>query len=109
MTDLSQYKTLIDARLQELGTRMQEIEAELDHEKTRDLNDQAIDLEDDEVLEGVGLAAQRETQLLQAALNRIAQGTYGVCAKCGDPISEERLKAVLYAPLCRNCASSAMR
>jgi RNA polymerase-binding protein DksA len=37
---------------------------------------------------------------IDAALGRIEKGTYGVCAGCGKPISEERLEAVPYATLC---------
>ncbi len=34
------------------------------------------------------------------ALDRIAGGTYGICAACGRPIGEERLHAVPWARLC---------
>ncbi len=37
---------------------------------------------------------------IEAALARIDDGTYGVCAACGGPIGEERLEAVPYATLC---------
>ena len=37
---------------------------------------------------------------IDAALERIANGTYGTCAVCGRPIGEERLEAVPYAKLC---------
>ena len=70
-----------------------------------DFEDQAIDLEDDEVLEGIGRANAQEVRLLQNALKRIADGSYGICGKCGDPISPARLDAVPYAMICRNCAA----
>ena len=35
-----------------------------------------------------------------AALDRIEEGTYGLCSACGRPIGEERLEAVPYATLC---------
>jgi DnaK suppressor protein len=37
---------------------------------------------------------------IDAALERIENGTYGICAVCGRPIGEERLEAVPYAKLC---------
>jgi RNA polymerase-binding protein DksA len=37
---------------------------------------------------------------IDAALDRIEKGTYGICAVCGRPIGEERLEAVPYAKLC---------
>tara|TARA_R110002094_G_scaffold5874_2_gene14832 strand:- start:6583 stop:6909 length:327 start_codon:yes stop_codon:yes gene_type:complete len=105
MPDLSHYADLISARLHELGARMHEIDHELGEPKSPDLNEQAIDIEDDEVLESLGAVAQKEISLLKLALERIKDGTYGICKKCEDPISEERLKAVLYAPLCKRCAA----
>ena len=109
MTDHDTYAKLIDARLSELRTRMSEIESELDHPLSKDLGEQAVDLEDDEVLEGVGLAAQREAALLQQARARIADGTYGICQTCGEAISDARLRAVLHAMVCRNCAQAAAK
>ncbi|NNE54107.1 MAG: TraR/DksA family transcriptional regulator [Sulfitobacter sp.] len=105
MTDTAHFRKVIQNRLEELGVRMHDIDEELGHQKTRDLSDQAIDLEDDEVLEGLGQAAEREVDLLKRALARIEDGTYGICLSCGDEISKERLEAVPYAPLCRNCVS----
>jgi DnaK suppressor protein len=37
---------------------------------------------------------------IDEALERISAGTYGLCAKCGGAIPEERLTAVPYATLC---------
>jgi RNA polymerase-binding protein DksA len=37
---------------------------------------------------------------IEAALERIDTGTYGLCATCGRPIDSERLEAVPYATLC---------
>lgn len=47
-----------------------------------------------------------QSQLLadvEAALNRIENGTYGDCAGCGQPIAEERLEALPQAPYCVDC------
>lgn len=37
---------------------------------------------------------------IDAALARIEDGSYGVCARCGKPIGEERLEARPWATLC---------
>ena len=37
---------------------------------------------------------------IDAALGRLADGSYGLCSVCGRPIGEERLEAVPYATLC---------
>lgn len=38
------------------------------------------------------------------ALERIERGEYGICQQCDAKISEERLKALPYTPLCVTCA-----
>ncbi len=42
---------------------------------------------------------------VEAARERMAAGTYGVCMGCGRPIPPERLEAVPYATLCVDCQS----
>jgi len=37
------------------------------------------------------------------ALDRLDQGTYGVCESCGLEIAEERLQAMPFTRLCRDC------
>src|SRR5262245_53288560 len=41
---------------------------------------------------------------VNAALQRIDDGSFGNCTSCRTPISEERLKAIPYAALCVRCA-----
>jgi RNA polymerase-binding transcription factor DksA len=106
MPDLTQYASLIAARIAELDTRMHNVDNELGEPKSADMNDQSVDLEDDEVLEGLGEAAQKEIALLNLALARIKDGSFGICKKCDAPISEARLTAVLHAPLCKGCATN---
>lgn len=51
--------------------------------------------------------AQNEEQILEqveGALERIEQGSYGRCQRCGKPISDERLEAIPYTPFCVACA-----
>jgi len=103
--DIAERKKLIEDRITELTTNLQRIEDDLEQPLPADLEDQAIDLEDDEVLEGIGRANTQEVRLLQNALKRIADGSYGICGKCGELISPARLDAVPYAMICRNCAA----
>jgi len=43
---------------------------------------------------------------INAALERIENGTFGDCTRCGGTIAEARLKAIPYAELCMRCAKS---
>ena len=40
---------------------------------------------------------------IDAALDRIEQGTFGVCTRCGNLIAPERLEARPWASLCIDC------
>jgi DnaK suppressor protein len=42
---------------------------------------------------------------VEAALQRLHDGTYGVCARCGNAINPERLEALPYATYCIECQS----
>lgn len=42
-----------------------------------------------------------------AALARIANGTYGICLECEEPISAKRLAALPTAALCIRCQEAA--
>jgi len=44
-------------------------------------------------------------QEVEAALARLAAGTYGRCQRCGQPIAPARLEAMPAAQLCITCAS----
>jgi DnaK suppressor protein len=48
----------------------------------------------------------RETQQLRAvkaALDRVADGTFGICLRCERQINEKRLAAVPWAAYCTGC------
>ncbi|SFJ30859.1 TraR/DksA family transcriptional regulator [Jannaschia pohangensis] len=98
-------KTLLLARKAELMDDLAHIEDQLDDPAPKDWEDAASERQGDEVLESLGMHDQTELRAIDAALARIEDGTYGTCAKCGDPISTERLEAVPTAALCRNCAT----
>jgi DnaK suppressor protein len=42
-------------------------------------------------------------QKIQKAIQKVEDGTYGICEECGDEISEERLKVRPEASLCIRC------
>jgi DnaK suppressor protein len=53
-------------------------------------------------------ASQRAVvEQITAALNRITQGTYGRCTRCGRQIAPARLEVIPYAAACIECQSHA--
>ena len=53
----------------------------------------------------LSLAANQRELLMQTekALERIEDGTYGLCEQCGEPIGKMRLMAFPRATLCMDC------
>jgi len=60
--------------------------------------DQARDL-------AVQVNAEQTLRLVEDALARFDNGTYGLCVDCGSEIDAARLKAIPYAALCLKCQS----
>ena len=46
----------------------------------------------------------RELAEVDAALGRIAQGSYGTCVSCGGPLGLQRLRAIPEARFCLGCS-----
>lgn len=46
---------------------------------------------------------EKELSEIDAALERIDRGTYGLCIDCGEPIDPARLKALPTATRCLRC------
>ena len=49
--------------------------------------------------------ARAQVRDVTAALDRLSQGGYGQCVRCGEPIAPERMAARPTAALCIGCAS----
>ncbi len=50
-------------------------------------------------------AARERVAAIDAALDRLAAGRYGVCDRCGQPIGDDRLAARPAAITCVRCAA----
>ena len=107
-TELAKYKAALEARRAELLQAL------------RNRGDIAIQKSPD-LLEEVQLAADREMTIrklnresallrdVKAALERIADGTYGICLNCEQEIKPRRLEAVPWAAYCVRCQEAADR
>lgn len=103
MIDVEKQKARLLTRKAELESRLVRIEGELDEPMSADSDERAVERQDDEVLEAMGEAGLSELRGIDAALDRIAHGRYGTCARCGEDIAEARLEAVPHAALCQSC------
>lgn len=105
MTDLAKAQATLEAQLQELETRLSHIGRDLSEPHDPDSSERAVQMEDDDSLEGQGRLITREIASTKHALGRVENGSYGVCVQCGEDISENRLEVRPEAALCINCAS----
>ncbi|MFN3989275.1 MAG: TraR/DksA family transcriptional regulator [Erythrobacter sp.] len=105
MSDYADIAAKLRARLAELTERAEDIEEDLRHPLDADFSEQAMDLADDEALEGVDDVLRAEARQIVFALKRIENGTYGVCANCGADIPAERLAVQPIATRCVACAA----
>lgn len=63
----------------------------------------------DDVLDSLGDLARRELLEVWNAMQRIEQGTYGVCVECGEKIDADRLMAIPSTERCIDCAQKLER
>tara|TARA_R110001592_G_scaffold83360_2_gene246912 strand:+ start:69 stop:386 length:318 start_codon:yes stop_codon:yes gene_type:complete len=92
-------------KLAQLEERVNHVTKDMSKSHSADFSEQAVERENDEVLEGIGQEAQVSIQHIRAALARISDGTYGNCAECGKAINPERLEALPETVHCVSCAS----
>jgi DnaK suppressor protein len=105
MQDYTALRAQLLTRLNTLANRVDRIEADLRKPGDRDWPDRAIELENDEVLEGLDEITVAEVKDLRAAIDRIDRGAYGICAPCGAAIDAARLAALPAARTCVRCAT----
>ena len=104
MTQHTERRKALLARLSELDTRLHQIESELDSPHSKDWEELAVEREGDEVLERLGSTGQAEIRRIRAALQRLRDGEYGICVQCGEQIDEARLDVLPDTPMCSGCA-----
>ncbi|WP_025647315.1 MULTISPECIES: TraR/DksA family transcriptional regulator [unclassified Psychrobacter] len=99
-------KTLLELQ-EEYQTRIDTIEDHIQNpqdELNKDWEDQAISIRQNDTRQLLAEEARQNLIYVNEALSRIENGTYTECEVCGEPIQEERLKAVPYATLCMDHA-----
>ena len=69
----------------------------------KDLGDQASSAYNREFLFELGNGERRRLKEVALALQKIAEGGFGDCERCGEPIADKRLDAVPDARYCIEC------
>ncbi len=102
--DFAAMRTRLTERLDKLSTRVQGIEKDLRRQMEADWAEQAQRAENDEVLEGLDNQGLAEIASIRVALQRLDDGSYGMCVRCGEDIPERRLDLLPFVTTCVNCA-----
>lgn len=78
-------------------------ESSVDQPDSRDTKDLADRLQFDEIESVQGDRNLQDIRATEAALQRMAAGTYGACARCGEAIDVSRLRLLPTALHCTTC------
>ncbi len=108
--ELDQIKERLMQRKRELLKDIAEILEKEAKEEYQDIIDAireegdiaAAELQESTILAIAEIKA-REVEQIDAAIERIEQGEYGICIECGDWITPARLEVMPYALRCREC------
>jgi RNA polymerase-binding transcription factor len=101
------HRNLVNKRA-ELTERLNRTAADMRRENaplSRDLEDQASELENDEVLARLHDSTQQEIAIVDSALRRLEDGSYGTCTSCGRIIEAVRIAVLPEAEVCAACAT----
>ena len=105
-TELNRYKQILEARWAELAQVLHQRDA-IAIETSADSLDEAQQAAE-HALTIANL--DRQSDLLRnvrAAIDRIENGTFGICIHCEQEISPKRLAALPWAPYCITCQKAA--
>lgn len=72
----------------------------------QDPGDEAANTYTRQLLLGLSERERDVLRQIDGALDRLDDGTYGVCEACGEEIGEARLSVLPYATLCVECKSN---
>lgn len=97
-------KEELEQRLAALQGRLESIKKDVTREHSGDSAEQAQERENDEVVDAIGNETAQSIRSITAALERIADSSYGICDTCGEQIGQARLEIMPEATRCVACA-----
>ncbi len=102
------YKELV-AQRDEMLRRVQNLSEDIhnrDEPYSADFAEQAVELEDLDVLFELDKESRARLSRINNALMRLENNEYDICSRCGNTIPEARLLAVPHTELCILCAEA---
>jgi RNA polymerase-binding transcription factor DksA len=102
----------LTARLAHLERHLRAIETDrrrITTPRDPDWEERASTRHHDAVLDQLAAGDRQQMAAIRAALTRMAEGTYGICRTCEEPIAPQRLAALPSVTQCWGCATQAER
>lgn len=99
--------TTLRAELLERHERLDDHLHHRDGPVSADFEEQATERHNDDVVAALDDSVRSELRAIDAALERIESGRFGLCGRCGKAIERARLEAIPYATTCVGCKESA--
>ncbi len=103
MADLRQQLLGMRAKLLEEMDQESKAEREANKDEGLDTYDLASEERDREISFILSDRERSKVKNIDDALGQMDEGSYGVCEACGLEIAEERLSAMPFTRLCRDC------
>jgi DnaK suppressor protein len=103
---LDAFKKRLEERQRELRfnvSRTAQDGREADLESAQDIADRAANSYTKEFLFSQSSSERQVLMMVDSALNRIREGTFGECIACGEEINPKRLEAVPWTRHCIEC------
>ncbi len=103
---LDQFKKRLETRQQELRRTVSRTEQDgrsADDEATQDIADRAASSYNKEFLFSQSNNDRQLLMLVDSALARLREGSFGECVSCGKEINSKRLEAVPWTRHCIEC------
>ncbi len=104
--DLENFKTILENQKSSLVKQLsllQESKMRKENPLSKDFEDQAQEVEDDEVVDQLESIETKRLSEMEAALYRIESGLFGICVNCDKEIARSRLEALPFTDKCINC------
>jgi DnaK suppressor protein len=105
---LEERRVEIESDMSFMAAEMRSIGVDQDQEKGslgNHIADDGSNVAEAERIVTVSEDFQQILAQVNGALERMSEGNYGVCQRCGKPIGEERLEAFPYVAYCIECQS----
>lgn len=103
---LEQFKSRLEERQQALRrnvSRTQQDGRQTDDDSAQDIADRAASSYNKEFLFHQSTSERQTLQMVEGALERIREGSFGQCISCGKEINPKRLEAVPWTRHCIEC------